>query len=84
MSEISLETVTGKLNPVGYDAFIQALRQARGAGNRNVELAHWLGRLHEQDGSDLALTADRYKLDRGRLSADLARAVDGLKRNETE
>ena len=84
MSEISLETVTGKLNRVGYDAFIQALRQARGAGNRNVELAHWLGRLHEQDGSDLALTADRYKLDRGRLSADLARAVDGLKRNETE
>ena len=84
MSEISLETVTGKLNRVGYDAFIQALRQARSAGNRNVELAHWLGRLHEQDGSDLALTADRYKLDRGRLSADLAKVVDGLKRNETE
>ena len=84
MSDISLETVTGKLNRVGYDAFIQALRQARGAGNRNVELAHWLGRLHEQDRSDLALTADTYKLDRGRLSADLARAVDALKRNETE
>ncbi|NEU11869.1 type VI secretion system ATPase TssH [Methylobacterium sp. BTF04] len=84
MSDISLETVTGKLNRVGYDAFIQALRQARGAGNRNVELAHWLARLHAQDGSDLALTADRYKLDRGQLSADLAKAVDALKRNETE
>lgn len=84
MSDISLETVTGKLNRLGYDAFIQALRQARANGNRHVELAHWLGRLHEQQGSDLALTADKYGLDRGRLSADLARAVDGLKRSETE
>ncbi|GLS42231.1 type VI secretion system ATPase TssH [Methylobacterium brachythecii] len=84
MSEISLETVTGKLNRVGYDAFIQALRQARGAGNRNVELAHWIGRLHEVQGSDLAATADHYKLDRGRIAADLAKAVDSLKRNETE
>lgn len=84
MSDISLESVTGKLNRLGYDAFIQALRQARAAGNRNVELAHWLGRLHDQDASDLALTADRYKLDRGRLAADLTRAVDGLKHNQTE
>ena len=42
MADISLEAVTGKLNRIGYDAFIQALRQAKGAGNRNVELAHWL------------------------------------------
>ncbi len=84
MSDISLETVTGKLNRVGYDAFIQALRQARSAGHRHVELAHWLACLHGQDASDLALTADAYKLDRGRLAADLAKAVDALRRNETE
>ena len=84
MSDISLETVTGKLNRLGYDAFIQALRQARTAGNRNVELAHWFAQLHANDASDLALTADRYKLDRGRLGADLARAVDALRRQETE
>jgi type VI secretion system protein VasG len=42
MADISLEAVTGKLNRVGYDAFIQALRHAKGAGNRNIEFAHWL------------------------------------------
>ena len=84
MSDISLETVTGKLNRVGYDAFIQALRQARSAGHRHVELAHWLACLHAQDASDIALTADAYKLDRGRLAADLAKAIDALRRNETE
>ena len=42
MADISLEAVTGKLNRVGYEAFIQALRQAKSAGNRNLELAHWL------------------------------------------
>ena len=49
MADISLEAVTGKLNRVGYDAFIQALRHAKRAGNRNVELAHWLLHiLHER------------------------------------
>ena len=42
MADVSLETVTGKLNQVGYDTFMQALRQAKGAGNRNLELEHWL------------------------------------------
>jgi len=28
MADISLEVVTGKLNRVGYEAFIQALRHA--------------------------------------------------------
>ena len=37
MADISLEAVTGKLNRVGYDTFLQALRQAKGAGNRNVD-----------------------------------------------
>ncbi|MCJ2081719.1 type VI secretion system ATPase TssH [Methylobacterium sp. J-090] len=84
MSEISLETVTGKLNRVGYDAFIQALRTAKGAGNRNVEPAHWLLHLLRRESTDLTLTVDRYGLDGARLAADLARAVDALRRNETE
>ena len=37
MADISLEAVAGKLNRVGYEAFFKALRQAKGAGNRNVE-----------------------------------------------
>jgi type VI secretion system protein VasG len=84
MAEISLEAVTGKLNRVGYDAFIQALRHAKGAGNRNVELAHWLAHLLQKDRSDIGLTVDHFKLDRARLAADIARAIDGFRRNETE
>ena len=42
MADINLEAVAGKLNRIGYEALFKALRQAKGAGNRNVELAHWL------------------------------------------
>ena len=84
MTDISLETVTGKLNRLGYDAFIQALRQAKGAGNANLELAHWFLHVLQKDRSDLALTCDHYKLDRGRLLTDLQGVVDGFKKNVTE
>jgi type VI secretion system protein VasG len=84
MAEISIEAVTGKLNTIGYEAFFQALRHAKSAGNRNVELAHWVLHILQKDQVDLALTIDHFKLDRGKLAADLARAVDGFRRNETE
>jgi type VI secretion system protein VasG len=84
MADISLEAVTGKLNRIGYDAFIQALRHAKSAGHRNVELAHWLFHLLQQQNTDLGLTADHYKLDRSRLMSDLAGVIDGFRKNETE
>ncbi len=67
MADISLEAVAGKLNRVGYEAFFKALRQAKGAGNRNVELAHWLAHILQSERTDIGLTADHFKLDRGRL-----------------
>ncbi|UZF94123.1 type VI secretion system ATPase TssH [Bosea sp. NBC_00550] len=84
MADISLESVTGKLNRVGYDSFLQALRQAKGAGNRNVELAHWLVQILQGSANDLTLTADHYKLDRARLLMDLGGVVEGFRKNETE
>ena len=36
-ADISVEAVAGKLNRVGYEAFIMALRQAKTAGNRNID-----------------------------------------------
>ena len=74
MADISLEAVTGKLNRVGYDAFIQALRHAKGAGNRNVELAHWLFHILQQERTDLSLTADHFKLDRAQAAGRHRRA----------
>src|SRR5262245_48556698 len=84
MADISLEAVAGKLNRVGYEAFFKALRQAKGAGNRNVELAHWLIHILQGDRSDIALTADHFKLDRGKLMTDVTAVVSGFRRNETE
>lgn len=84
MSEISLETVTGKLNRVGYDAFMKALRQAKNAGNRNVELAHWLLHMVQNDRSDITLTLDHFNIDRAKVMADITSTVDGFRKNETE
>jgi type VI secretion system protein VasG len=84
MPDISLEAVTGKLNRVGYDAFIQALRHAKGAGNRNIEMAHWLFHILQNERADLALVADRFKLDRARLMTDIGRMIEGFRKNETE
>jgi type VI secretion system protein VasG len=84
MSEISLESITGKLNRVGYDAFIQGLRLAKKAGNRNVELAHVFLFLLQNDASDLSLTFDHFKLDRAKAIADLSGVASGFRRNETE
>jgi type VI secretion system protein VasG len=84
MTDISLEAVTGKLNRIGYDAFLQALRQAKRAGNRNVELAHWLWHILQKERSDLDLTVDYFKIDRAKLFDDLDRVVRGFRQNETE
>jgi type VI secretion system protein VasG len=84
MADISLEAVAGKLNRVGYEAFFKALRQAKGAGNRNVELAHWLLHILQNERADIVLTADYFKLDRGKLMTDIVAIVDGFRKNETE
>lgn len=84
MADISLEAVTGKLNRVGYEAFIQALRQAKAAGNRNVELAHWLFHILQKDATDISLTADHFQLDRAKLLADIGNVAEAFRKNETE
>src|SRR5271165_2904734 len=83
-ADISVESVAGKLNRIGYEAFIQALRQAKTAGNRNIELGHWLFQLLQKDRTDIALTADRYKLSRAKLLTDATAVVNGYRKNETE
>ena len=84
MADISLETVAGKLNRVGYDAFLQSLRHARSEGNRNVELSHWLFHILQNPKSDLAVTIDHFRLDKGKLQKDLGALIDGLRKNATE
>jgi type VI secretion system protein VasG len=84
MADISLEAVAGKLNRVGYEAFFKALRQARGAGNRHVELAHWLMHILQSERSDISLTVDHFGIDAGKLMSDVSAVVGGFRQNETE
>jgi type VI secretion system protein VasG len=84
MADISLEAVAGKLNRVGYEAFFKALRQARGAGNRHVELAHWLMHILQSERSDISLTVDHFGIDAGKLMSDVSAVVSGFRQNETE
>ena len=84
MVDISLEAVAGKLNLVGYEAFFKAMRQAKAAGNRNVELAHWLVHILQAENTDLGLTADHFGLDRGKLLKDVTSVANSFRKNETE
>src|SRR4051794_41614797 len=84
MADINLEAVAGKLNRIGYEALFKALRQAKGAGNRNVELAHWLIHILQGERTDIVLTADHFKLDRNKLLMDINAAISGFRKNETE
>jgi type VI secretion system protein VasG len=84
VADINLEAVAGKLNRVGYEALFKGLRQAKGAGNRNVELAHWLVHVLQDERTDIALTADNFQLDRNKLLMDINAAISGFRKNETE
>ncbi|MBC7138420.1 MAG: type VI secretion system ATPase TssH [Defluviimonas sp.] len=84
MTDISLETVAGKLNRLGYDAFVQSLRHAKGEGNRNVELSHWMFHIVSNPRSDVSMTLQHFRLDRARLLKDLGAVIEGLRKNATE
>ena len=84
MTAISIEKFAGKMNRLGYDAFLQAMRHARGEGNRNVELCHWLFYAISNQNCDISVTLRELGLDRGRVLKDLDRAMAGLRKNVTE
>ncbi len=84
MPEISIETYAGKMNRAGYDAFLQAMRHARSEGNRHVELCHWLFHVLSNQNSDVSVTLNALKLDRGRALKELDLAMAALRKGVTE
>ncbi|WP_411840246.1 type VI secretion system ATPase TssH [Paracoccus sp. ME4] len=84
MTAITIEKFAGRMNRVGYDAFLSAMRQARGDGNRHVELCHWLFHALSHQEGDIALTLREAGLDRGQALKDLDRAAAALQKNVTE
>jgi type VI secretion system protein VasG len=84
MAEINIEKYAGKMNRLGYDAFLQGMRYARGEKNRNVEVCHWLFHVVANQNSDISVTLNELKLDRGRVLKDLDKAMATLDKNVTE
>ncbi|MEJ6403000.1 type VI secretion system ATPase TssH [Yoonia sp. 2307UL14-13] len=84
MAEINIEKYAGKMNRLGYDAFLKAMRQARSEKNRNVGTAHWLFHIVSDQKSDISCTLRELDLDRGTVLKDLIAAIDKLDKNVTE
>ncbi|NDW02809.1 type VI secretion system ATPase TssH [Jiella pacifica] len=84
MTDINYEILTGKLTPLAHEAFRKAFWQAKQAGNRNVELAHFLFQLVSADGSDVAATLDHLDVPAGAVLAELTETIGRGKRNVTE
>ena len=84
MTDISYEILAGKLTPLAHEAFRKAFWQAKEAGNRNVELAHWLFQLISADGSDIVATLDHLDVPAGTVLGELTETIGRAKRNVTE
>jgi type VI secretion system protein VasG len=84
MSDIEFETYAGKLNSVGYDAFLNAMRHARADGHRSVTVVHWLFYILSAQDSDISLTIKHSGLDRGRVLRDLDAAIGRMTKNATD
>lgn len=84
MAEINIETYAGKMNRAGYDAFLQAMRYARGEKNRNVEVAHWLFHILSNKDSDVSCTLKGLGIDRGKALKEADQAMARLDKNVTE
>jgi type VI secretion system protein VasG len=79
MPGLDLKNLIGKLNPQCQRALEGAAGLCLSKTNYNVEIEHWLVKLLEQPGNDLALLLRHFSVDAGRLLTDLAKAIDRLK-----
>ena len=79
MAGLDLKNLIGKLNPQCQRALEGAAGLCLSRTNYNVEIEHWLVKLLEQPGNDLALLLRHFGVDAARLLADLAKAIDRLK-----
>jgi len=83
-AEIEVEKYAGKLNRVGYDAFVQSMSQARSEKHRHVDILHWLYQVVSNQHSDLSVSLDKLNLDRGACLRELLASLGRLEKNVTE
>jgi type VI secretion system protein VasG len=79
MSQLSLKPLLGKLNDVCRRSLEGAAGLCLSRTNYNVEIEHWLTKLLELPGNDLAILLRQFEIDAARLARDLTRGIDRLK-----
>src|SRR5919202_5448670 len=80
MVAVDLRQLIGRLDDTCRGALEDAARLAQKATHYSIEVEHLLYRLVERSGTDASAILDHYGLDIGRISADLTRAMDRMRR----
>jgi type VI secretion system protein VasG len=78
--DINLKSLVNKLNATCRRALEGAAGLCVSRTNYNVELEHWLIKLLEPTDTDLPRILKQYDVDISRVTRDLTRSLDGLKR----
>lgn len=79
MAGTNLRSLTEKLNETCLKSLEAAAGLCLSRTNFNVEVEHWLLKLLDAADSDINVILRHYDLDKGRVRAELTRAMDGFK-----
>jgi len=83
MITIDLKSLVGKLNEPTRIALEGAAGLCLSRTHYNVEIEHWLLKLLEIPGSDIAAVFDKFEIDTGKLARDLNKELDQIKSGNT-
>lgn len=79
MPSLNLKSLVGKLNTTCRQSLEAAAGLCLSRTHYNVEVEHWLLKLIEQPGTDLAALFRYFEIDVSRLTKDLTKAIDRMK-----
>ncbi|MGJ8640761.1 MAG: type VI secretion system ATPase TssH [Opitutaceae bacterium] len=83
MPTIKRTALFGKLNTACYHTVEGATVFCKMRGNPYVELVHWIQQLVQSDDNDLSKLLPHYKIDAGRMAAQITQNLDELPRGAT-
>ena len=79
MASLNLKALVGKLNTTCRQSLEAAAGLCLSRTHYNVEVEHWLLKLVDQPGTDLAALFRYYEIDVSRLTKDLTNAIDRMR-----
>ncbi len=79
MVAVNLKSLVSKLNSFTRGSLEAAAGLCLSRTHYNIEIEHWMLKLIEAPGSDIAAIARHFEVDASRLTADFTRALDRMK-----